>query len=131
MTPQARDALRQTAEASEAGQLHFGEVVARLVAAGVDAYQVDYRAGRTTYYGDDDDTLTLDTGRPESPIAPAFDPSALVAAIRGAQRGDVMYPAFRRLAQAAGCVGYVVWIGGRHVAYHGRGGERHVEWFPD
>jgi uncharacterized protein YbcV (DUF1398 family) len=31
----------------------------------------------------------------------------------------------------AGCVGYTVWIAGRHVAYVGRRGEVHVERFPD
>jgi hypothetical protein len=43
----------------------------------------------------------------------------------------VMYPEFKRLSQRAGCVGYVVWIAGRHVSYHGRRGEVHVERFPD
>jgi hypothetical protein len=41
-----------------------------------------------------------------------------------------MYPEFLRLSRAAGCVGYVVWLAGRHVTYFGRRGETHVEHFP-
>jgi uncharacterized protein YbcV (DUF1398 family) len=33
-------------------------VIARLVAAGVESYHVDYRAGRSVYYLPDDTTLT-------------------------------------------------------------------------
>ena len=61
----------------------------------------------------------------------AFDTNALRSAIAGAQRGAVMYPQFKRLSMAAGCIGYTVWITGRHVTYYGRHGETHVERFPD
>jgi hypothetical protein len=40
-----------------------------------------------------------------------------------------MYPEFKALTQAAGCIGYTVWIAGRHVVYLGRRGESHVERF--
>jgi hypothetical protein len=43
----------------------------------------------------------------------------------------VMYPEFKKLSQQAGCVGYTVWIAGRHVTYVGRRGETHIERFPD
>ena len=52
------------------------------------------------------------------------------AAILGAQQGKVMYPEFKQLSQQAGCIGYTVWITGRHVTYYGRKGETHVERFP-
>jgi hypothetical protein len=42
-----------------------------------------------------------------------------------------MYPEFKRLSEQAGCIGYIVWITGRHVTYFGRNGETHVERFPD
>ena len=35
-----------------------------------------------------------------------------------------------RLSMLAGCVGYIVWIAGRHVTYFGHRGEQHVEPFP-
>ena len=41
-----------------------------------------------------------------------------------------MYPEFKVNSQRAGCIGYTVWIDGRHVTYAGRRGETHVERFP-
>ena len=123
--------IRETLNASDAGRIHFGEVVGALVAAGVESYAVDYRAARATYYLPDGDTLTLDLAAPSAPIAAEFSLSGLREAILGAQRGEVMYPRFKQLSQAAGCVGYTVWLAGRHVAYYGRNGETHVEPFPD
>jgi uncharacterized protein YbcV (DUF1398 family) len=68
---------------------------------------------------------------PDVEIAQDFDAAAVQAAIRGAQQGVVMYPQFKTLSRQAGCVGYTVWIAGRHVSYYGRKGETHVERFPD
>lgn len=115
---------------SARGSLHFGEVVATLQGLGVSAYGVDYRAGRITCYLPDDSTLDIALGGEAARIAEAFSPEDLVAAIRAAQRGEVQYPQFKRLSQAAGCCAYTVWIAGRHVAYHGRRGETHIEHFP-
>ncbi len=123
--------ITQTAEASAAGHLHFGEVLAALAEAGVESYQVDYRAARSTYYLGDGSTLSLAMDSPAQGIAEAFDAAALQTAIRGAQQGRVMYPEFKRLSQAAGCTSYTVWLSGRHVSYQGRRGETHIERFPD
>jgi uncharacterized protein YbcV (DUF1398 family) len=123
--------IREAAAGSGEGRLHFGRVVEMMVHAGVEAYAADYRCGRTTYYLADGDSLTLPLEMPQVPIAQAFDTAALQAAIRGSQRGEVRYPEFKRLSRQAGCVGYTVWIAGRHVAYFGRKGESHVERFPD
>lgn len=131
-TPSATpDAIASTFAASNAGRIHFGQVIAQLATAGVEAYHVDYRAGRSTYYLPDGQTHTLDFEPPSQPVAPVFSAEAMVAAIRGAQAGRVMYPEFKRLSQAAGCASYTVWITGRHVTYYGRQGEMHVEKFPD
>ena len=54
----------------------------------------------------------------------------IVAAIRGSQVGEVKYPEFIARSMRAGCVGYTVWISGRHVTYFGRNGSTHVEKFP-
>ena len=131
MDAATQHAITEAADASREGRIDFAAVVRMLVEAGVESYHVDYRAGRTTYYTHDDDSTTLDLGPPGATIAQSFDAAALQAAIRGAQRGIVKYPEFKRLSQAAGCVSYTVWLGGRHVAYHGRNGETHVERFPD
>lgn len=131
MNPMVKQTITECTEASAAGRIHFGEVVATLVGVGVESYLVDYRAGRTTYYFPDGNVLTLETHHAQEVVADAFDAPGVQAAIRGAQQGLVMYPEFVRLTKQAGCTSYVVWIAGRHVTYFGRRGEMHVERFPD
>lgn len=123
--------VRATFAASNRGEIHFGEVVSQLIRVGVEAYHVDYRSGRTTYYLPDGATTDLTFERPNHGIADAFDADALRTAIRGAQAGKVMYPEFKSLSQRAGCAAYTVWVAGRHVTYVGRRGETHLERFPD
>ena len=131
MNESTRALIQATFEASNNGQIHFGEVIARLMAVPVESYHVDYRSGRTTYYLADGMTLDLGFERPLEAIAAVFDGDAVRAAILGAQQGRVMYPDFKVLSQRAGCVGYTVWLDGRHVTYLGRRGETHVERFPN
>lgn len=131
MNTHIQNTINEAAEGSSNGRLHFGQVVALLAQAGVESYHADYRAGRTTYYLPDGSTQEVPLGPLLADIPPAFDAAAIQAAIRGAQQGRVMYPEFKKLSQAGGCVGYTVWITGRHVTYFGRKGETHVERFPD
>lgn len=131
MDTTTRAAIQHTFEASNQGNIHFGQVIGQLMDAGVESYHVDYRTGRTTYYQPDGSTADFTFERPQDGIDDAFDGAALRSAILGAQQGRVMYPEFKQLSQRAGCVAYTVWIAGRHVVYHGRRGETHVERFPD
>lgn len=124
-------AIHDTFEASNQGSIHFGEVISRLMGAGVESYHVDYRSGRATYYLPDGSTVDFNLERPVHGVEDLFDGEALRAAIRGAQQGRVMYPEFKTLSQRAGCSAYTVWIAGRHVVYLGRRGETHTERFPD
>lgn len=130
MNTAVESVIRDAAKLSSEGKIHFGEVVGMLLEAGVESYQVDYRACRTTYYLPDGDTLTLEAPLPEVEIANTFSADAIKGAILGAQKGDVMYPKFKRLSQQGGCIGYTVWLTGRHVTYFGRNGETHIEKFP-
>lgn len=123
--------IQATFEASNQGRIHFGEVIAQLIGAGVESYQVDYRSGRASYFLPDGSTLDLGFERPAEAIPDHFDGEGIRAAILGAQQGRVIYPEFKKLSQRAGCIGYTVWISGRHVSYMGRRGETHVERFPD
>ena len=123
--------LRETFNASNEGKMHFAEVITRLVAAGIESYSVDYRSHHATYFLDNDETIAFELDTPATSIPRQFIGEDLQAAIRGSQQGVVMYPEFKRLSMAAGCVGYTVWISGRHVTYFGRNGETHVERFPD
>lgn len=131
MQPSTRELIATTFEASNQGHIHFGQVIGNLVRAQVESYHVDYRAGRTTYHLPDGETMALNFELPQVGIAERFDVEGLRSAIRGAQQGVVMYPEFKQLSQHAGCIGYTVWIAGRHVTYFGRRGETHVERFPD
>lgn len=123
--------IRETLEASNQSRIHFGQVVGNLIQAGVESYAVDYRSGRATYYLPCGDTLSLALDKPISEIAQVFSSAAIKQAILGAQRGEVMYPEFKQLSQNAGCIGYTVWITGKHVSYFGRNGEMHIEQFPN
>lgn len=125
-----RDTIELCASESHAGRTSFGALVARLMQAGVESYYADYRRRDTAYYLPDGATHVVPLPAPDAAIPQQFDAAALVQAIRGAQRGEVQYPEFMRLSMAAGCVGYTVWIAGRHVSYFGHRGEVHIEHFP-
>lgn len=115
---------------SHAGTVAFGDYVARLVELGVESYHVDYRRGRSTFHLPTGDTCEVALDLPDGAIAEAWSADAVHEAVRAAQRGEVVYPRFVELTRAAGCVGYSVWIAGRHVRYLGRRGESLVEPFP-
>lgn len=131
MNPSTVSTVQSVFDASHRGDIHFGAVVAQLANVGVESYHVDYRAGMSTYVLSDDHVMALNFQRTGIAVAEAFDGNAVAAAIREIQQGRVTYPEFQRLTQKAGCVGYSVWIKGRHVSYHGRRGETHIENFPD
>ena len=126
-----QEIIHEAANGSNEGRLHFGQVIGLMLEAGVESYVADYRARRSTYYLPDGDTLSMDVQMPDVEIPQAFDVEAVKAAIRGAQQGAVVYPEFKRLTRQAGCIGYAVWISGRHVTYFGRKGEMHIEPFPN
>jgi uncharacterized protein YbcV (DUF1398 family) len=122
--------ILKAAHGSHDGRLHFGEVIELLMRADVESYHADYRSRRTTYYLPDGATFNVELPSIDVLIADVFDAAAVRAAIAGAQQGRVMYPEFKQLTMQAGCVGYIVWIAGRHVSYFGRRGEVHVELLP-
>jgi uncharacterized protein YbcV (DUF1398 family) len=131
MDARVKQVIEDCARASNDGTAHFGEVVQTLLGVGVESYYADYRAQCLTYYLPGDEALQVPLPGVDGTIAQAFDAAAIQSAIRGAQRGEVMYPEFKQLSQAGGCIGYMVWLAGRHVTYYGRRGETHVERFPD
>lgn len=130
MSQNFETAIRSVFEESAAGRIHFGQVIGELMAAHVESYDVDYRTGRITCYRNDDTVVETGSNVAAKQIGQTFDADALKGAIRGAQEGRVKFPEFQVLSQHAGCVGYTVWIAGRHVTYFGRRGETHVEHFP-
>ncbi len=122
--------VQECAALSMAGQIHFGEVVDRLTAAGIERYHADYTRMENTYYTPDGASCVVPMDHASLPVADAFSAEQVQAAVRQAQGGQIMYPQFVRLTAAAGCVGYFVQIAGKCVQYFGRKGEIHTEWFP-
>lgn len=122
---------KECAELSVSGKIHFGEVVGRLMQAGIERYHADYSRMEFTYYTPDGGSCVVPMGHDEStPIGEAFSAAQVESAVRQAQRGEIMYPQFTRQAFEAGCVGYFVQLSGKCVQYFGRNGEIHTEWFP-
>ena len=122
--------IDECARASHAATISFPEVIGRLASVGVESYFADFRHSTTTYYLASGESHGVPLHTPDGGVPEAFDAPAIIDAIRGSQRGEVEYPDFVRRAMAAGCIGYFVWIAGRHVRYLGRRGEDHVERFP-
>lgn len=131
MNIETEQTIRNTLADSEAERIHFGDVIARLSSVGVESYTVDYRNNRFTYHLSNDQSLTLEAKASDTIIGDAFKAAEIQSAIRQAQQGIVKYPEFKKLSKQAGCVGYAVWIAGRHVTYFGRKGEQHIENFPN
>ena len=121
---------RWSSEGSEAGELRFPEVVARLIEAGVESYCADLVRGEKTYYMPDGETYTVRSKLPVTAVASEYSEAGVVAAIRGAQTDAIRYPEFLRQARAAGTVAYWVFLTGQRAVYLGRKGEIHVELFP-
>ena len=112
------------------GTMPFPEVVAKLIAAGVEYYHVDYAGMRKTFYGPGGDAVvTPITYEDMPPIAPEFDMSRLQAAILDSQRNGQIYRDFSRRAMEAGVQGYFAFLRGKRVTYWGRTGDLHTEWF--
>ncbi len=123
--------VKQCSELSQAGKIHFGDLVQRLVKADIERYHADYTRAETTFYTPENGSCVVPMGHALGPIGDAFSAQGLQDAIGQAQRGEIMYPQFTRQVLDAGCVGYFVQLRGRCAQYFGRRGEIHTERFPD
>jgi uncharacterized protein YbcV (DUF1398 family) len=122
--------IQECSRLSQAGGISFGEVVKRLIVAGVERYHVDYARMETTYYVASGESVVIELKLPAAPIAEAFSAQVVETCVRQAQRGELLYPQFVERTKAVGCVGYFVLLTGKCVQYLGRKGEMHTEWFP-
>jgi len=124
-------AIVEAAEATHAGTSPFPEIVARLIAAGVEYYHVDYVGRCKQFYdGAGGRVVTPITLENLPPVAPEFDAPALRAAILDSQQKGQTWPDFSTKAMAAGVQGYFAFLRGKRVTYLGRTGDQHTEWFP-
>lgn len=122
--------IEQTAQAVTAGTLPFPTVVERLVAAGVEYYQIDYVRRLQTCFSGAGGIHVVPLGFTVPAIAETFDAPALVAAIRDSQQRGQKFPDFSVRAAQAGVQGYTAYLRGKRVIYAGRQGDQHTEWFP-
>lgn len=110
----------------------FPQIIGTLMAAGFEAYAVDYRRNTTTYFLPTGDGIVLENRACNTPVAEHFDREGVISQIRWAQADppDYSYASFCTNVRAFGCAGYIVSFLGRRVLYIGRTAETHVEHFP-
>jgi uncharacterized protein YbcV (DUF1398 family) len=126
-----QEILNGCVAASFAGTMHFGEVVKKLGAAGVEWYSSNLLVGTSTHYfadGTYHHTRWTEWTAPKT--ADAFDDNKVAAAIRSIQQRQILYPEFLRQIAEAGVVYYTVHLRGRKAIYFGRHGDFHIEPFP-
>ncbi|QRG05601.1 DUF1398 family protein [Xanthobacter dioxanivorans] len=122
--------IRDCITASDDERITFGEVVGKLIAAGVERYDADLVRSEKTFYMPDGDSTVLPSSRIDGTASADFSPATVEAAVRAIQAGQIRYKEFCRRILAGGCVGYQVSLAGRRAIYYGRTGDAHVEWFP-
>lgn len=125
--------IQECSHRSNQGTISFPEVVGKLIAIGVESYHVDfYRNEKTFYFSNGESHLEPDSlALSANDIAPSFSAEGVQQTIKASQRGEINYQEFLRRVMAAGCIGYVAYLAGKRVAYVGRSGENHVEYFPN
>jgi uncharacterized protein YbcV (DUF1398 family) len=130
MDAHIRDAMVEATRASDEEQVTFGEVVMKLMQAGVERYHADLLRGEKTYYLPNGESEVV-AGEPVG-VAPAreFSTAGVNAAVREIQAGKIRYRTFCARIAHAGCVGYHVSLTGQRAVYYGRTADCHVEWFP-
>jgi uncharacterized protein YbcV (DUF1398 family) len=121
--------VAECSKGSDENRLTFPEVVAKLMAVGVERYHADLSRAEKTYYMPDG-TAFVTPSAPVEAAALAFSAGGVSAAVKAIQRGEIDYAEFCRRIAAAGCVSYVVSLTGRRAVYCGRRGESYVEMFP-
>jgi len=123
--------VTKTARDTLAGTITFPEVVANMLAAGVEYYHVDYVGMCKAFYSATGEKLVSPIAYENLPsVSPVFDAGQLKANILDSQLRGQPYRAFTERAMAAGVQGYFVFLRGKQVTYFGRNGDQHTEWFP-
>lgn len=128
--------LRECSERSVAGTISFPEVVARLMAVGIEQYHADlYRREKTYYAANGDSHVELE--RELDPkvfnahaVAVELNPTGVAEALRRIQHKEIDYQQFLCDIESAGVANYFVYLTGKRAIYTGRNGDAYVEWFP-
>jgi uncharacterized protein YbcV (DUF1398 family) len=124
-------AVRRMAEVTLSGTLPFPEIVAKLMAEGVEYYHVDYVSLLFSFYDAGGGMVVAPLTFENLPgVASEFDAGELRAAIVDSQQHGQKYRQFCVRAMKAGVQSYFAFLRGQRVLYVGRQGDQHVEWFP-
>jgi uncharacterized protein YbcV (DUF1398 family) len=130
MDAAVRNVLRECTRGSDEERMTFGDVVGRLMQAGVERYHADLVRAEKTYYMPDGESEVVAAAPVGIAPAQTFSAAGVDAAVRAIQAGTIGYKTFCERVMQAGCVGYDVSLVGRSAVYRGRTGEAHVEPFP-
>ena len=130
MQANVTEIMQECTDASDQERISFGEVVMKLMQAGVERYHADLLRAEKIYYLPSGESHRVPAAAVETTPAPAFAAEAIAAAVRAIQQKQIQYREFcERIAQG-GCVGYMVSLAGRRAVYYGRTGDSYVEPFP-
>jgi uncharacterized protein YbcV (DUF1398 family) len=130
MDADVKETMQECSRISDEGSKPFGELVMRLIGAGVERYHADLVRAEKTYYLPNGESEVVPNESIDTEPAATFSAEGVAAAVRSVQQGQIKYKTFCEQVMAAGCVGYTVSMAGRRVVYYGRTGDSHVEWFP-
>lgn len=108
----------------------FPEIVQALVKEGFESYHVDLVRSEYRYYMPNGESHVVTADHQLDQAASDFTAAGVEAAVRASQAGQVNYQEFLKRILKAGCVYYVTYLRGKKVAYFGRDGSEHVEYFP-
>jgi uncharacterized protein YbcV (DUF1398 family) len=130
MHAQVKEVMIECTRASDEERMTFGEVVVKLIKAGVERYHADLVRGDKTYYLPNGEFEAVKGKTVATLPAQEFSAGGVDAAVRAIQAGKIQYGAFCERIAASGCVGYIVSLAGQRAVYYGRTGDIHIEWFP-
>src|ERR1700743_1386020 len=91
MDEQRISVARRCLKAAHDGSMDFPAIVATLMAAGFEGYEVNYRTGTQTWYLPDGDSVALPIHAYAGAVSAAFDAARMAALVRWAQSGDAAY----------------------------------------
>jgi uncharacterized protein YbcV (DUF1398 family) len=130
MDKHVEDAITECTRGSDEERLTFPQVVAKLMAAGVERYRADLLRGERVYFLPSGESVVQQARAARTTPAATFSASGVADAVRAIQRQEIGYNDFCRRIMEAGCVDYLVSLPGRRAIYFGRTGDCHVESWP-
>ena len=94
--------VEECAAQSVRGAASFGEIISRLLKAGIERYHADYTRMETTYYSGEGASQVCPISLVPAAIASDFSAAQVETAVRQSPRGEINDPQFTRQAAAAG-----------------------------